>query len=91
MTAPLVVLAALTVLGGALNLPHVATLHHWLEPVTRQAALIAGVTEAPPGLEYGLMGLAVVIAVAGIGLAVRLLKPAELLTPDKAPAEKRFA
>jgi NADH-quinone oxidoreductase subunit L len=91
MTAPLVALAALTVLGGALNLPHVATLHHWLEPVTRQAARIAGVTEAPPGLEYGLMGLAVVIAVAGIALAVRLLKPAELLTPGRAPVEKGFA
>jgi NADH-quinone oxidoreductase subunit L len=37
------------------------------------------------------MGLAVVIAVAGIFLAVQLLKPAELLTPDNSPAEKGFA
>lgn len=31
MTVPLVILAVLSVIGGALNLPHVETLHHWLE------------------------------------------------------------
>ena len=91
MTGPLVVLAGLTVLGGALNLPHVATLHHWLEPITRRATEIAGALEASTGLEVGLMALAVVIAVTGIVLATRLLKPAELLPADQAPAETGFA
>jgi len=91
MTAPLVALAVLALLGGALNLPHVATLHHWLEPVTRRATEIAGALEASTGLELGLMALAVVIAVTGIVLATRLLKPAELLPADQAPTEAGFA
>jgi NADH-quinone oxidoreductase subunit L len=91
MTGPLVALAVLTVLGGALNLPHVATLHHWLEPVTRRASEIAGALEASTGLEVGLMALAVAVAATGIWLATRLLKPAELLPADQAPAETGFA
>jgi len=91
MTAPLVALAVLTVLGGVINLPHVATLHRWLEPVTRRAVDFAGAPEASAGLEYGLMGLAVVIAALGIGLAARLLRPADLKPADQAPAEAGFA
>ncbi|TFG88331.1 MAG: NADH-quinone oxidoreductase subunit L, partial [Gemmatimonadales bacterium] len=91
MTGPLVALAVLTVLGGALNLPHVATLHHWLEPITRRATEIAGTIEASTGLEVGLMALAVAIAATGIWLATRLLRPAELLPADQAPAETGFA
>ena len=91
MTAPLVALAALTVLGGAINLPHVATLHRWLEPVTRQATDIAGAVETSAGLEFGLMGLAVVIAAVGIVLALRLLPPALLKPADQSPAETGFA
>ncbi|MEN4042012.1 MAG: NADH-quinone oxidoreductase subunit L [Anaerolineaceae bacterium] len=33
MTTPLILLAILSVVGGALNLPTVYTLEHWLEPV----------------------------------------------------------
>jgi len=91
MTGPLVALAVLTVLGGALNLPHVATLHHWLEPVTRRATAIAGALEPSTGLELGLMVLAVAVAATGIWLATRLLKPAELLPAERAPAETGFA
>ena len=91
MTGPLVALAVLTVLGGALNLPHVATLHHWLEPITRRATEIAGALEFSTGLELGLMALAVAIAATGIWLATRLLKPAELLPAEQAPAETGFA
>jgi len=91
MTAPLVALAVLTVLGGALNLPQVGSLHRWLEPVTRAAAAIAPAGEASTGLEFGLMGLAVVIAAGGILLATRLLDPAKLLPADRAPAEQGFA
>jgi NADH-quinone oxidoreductase subunit L len=91
MTAPLVVLAVLTLLGGALNLPHIATLHRWLEPITRRASQLTGTLEASTGLEVGLMVLAVAIAGTGIVLAVRLLKPAALLPADQAPAETGFA
>jgi NADH-quinone oxidoreductase subunit L len=91
MTAPLIALAVLTVLGGALNLPHVGSLHHWLEPVTRGAAVIAATGEASTGLELALMGVAVVIAAGGVFLATRLLDPAKLLPAAKAPAETGFA
>jgi NADH-quinone oxidoreductase subunit L len=91
MTAPLVALAALTVVGGALNLPHIGTLHRWLEPVTRSAAAIAATGEAATGLELGLMGLAVLIAAGGMLLAARLLRPEALVPADRAPAETGFA
>ncbi len=91
MTGPLVALAVLTVLGGALNLPHLGTLHRWLEPVTRDASVIAATGEASTGLEVGLMGLAVAIAAGGIFLATRLLHPEALLPADRAPAETGFA
>jgi NADH-quinone oxidoreductase subunit L len=38
VTAPLVVLAVLSVLGGILNLPGIATLEHWLEGTLEGAA-----------------------------------------------------
>jgi len=91
MTVPLVALAVLTVLGGALNLPHVGSLHRWLEPVTRSASVIAATGEASTGLEVELMGLAVLIAAGGIFLATRLLHPEALLPADRAPAETGFA
>jgi len=91
MTAPLVALAVLTVLGGAINLPHVASLHRWLEPLTASSAAIAGAPEASTGLELGLMALAVAIAVGGMVLATRLLHPEALLPADRAPAERGFA
>jgi NADH-quinone oxidoreductase subunit L len=36
ITVPLIVLAVLSVLGGALNLPGIYTLEHWLEPTLEQ-------------------------------------------------------
>ncbi|KAB8140966.1 NADH-quinone oxidoreductase subunit L [Chloroflexia bacterium SDU3-3] len=38
MTTPLIILAVLTVLGGAINMPGLAPLHHYLEPVLGEAA-----------------------------------------------------
>ncbi|HTT67078.1 MAG TPA: proton-conducting transporter membrane subunit, partial [Gemmatimonadales bacterium] len=91
MTWPLVVLAGLTVLGGALNLPHVGTLHRWLEPVTeRSAALLPNLAPAT-GVEIGLMVLAALIGVGGIWLATRILRPEALVPPERAPAETGFA
>ena len=73
MTAPMVVLAALTVLGGLLNLPFQSLewLTRWLEPT------FAGVAE-PEGGSFAagaaLAALASGVSVVGIGLAFRLYR-----------------
>ena len=100
MAAPLVVLAVLSFAGGWLNIPPlfgelglqpVAALHHWLEPVVAgpEAALGAGRAEITHAVEYRLVGLAVLVAVGGIALAVARLKPARLLPAAQSPAEER--
>jgi NADH-quinone oxidoreductase subunit L len=95
MTAPLVALAVLTVIGGAINLPDIlpwaGRLHHWLEPVTARAVGYAGEPELSHAAEYALIGLAVVVAAVGIWLAWTRLHPEQLVTPDRAPAETGFA
>jgi NADH-quinone oxidoreductase subunit L len=71
MTVPLIVLAGLSVLGGALNWPKLlgggAGLEHWLDPMW---AVKAGETgehaESAAGLEFGLMAFAAVIALAAL-------------------------
>ena len=92
MTVPLVVLALLTVLGGALNLPGwffggSQWLHHWLAPVTAGAAGFLPELHLDHDTERLPLMLAVVIAVAGIGAAVRLLRPQDLVAARLAPAE----
>ncbi|HXY19062.1 MAG TPA: NADH-quinone oxidoreductase subunit L [Gemmatimonadales bacterium] len=91
MTWPLVALAGLTVLGGVLNLPHVATLHRWLEPLTERSAAFLPALAPSTGVEVALMVLAALIGVGGIWLATRILKPGSLVTPERAPAETGFA
>ena len=99
MTGPLVVLAALALVGGWLNLPDFARflgptggLEHWLDPVVGAATqrVVAGAPETSPGLEYGLVGLAVAIAVGGIVLAWARLDPARLVPKREAPPETGF-
>ena len=98
MTGPLVVLAILAAFGGWLNLPElipigrVGLLDHWLEPVVGESTrfVVAGAPEASPGLEYGLIALAVLIAVAGITTAIIKLKPATLVPKREAPQEEGF-
>jgi NADH-quinone oxidoreductase subunit L len=58
---PLVVLAILSVLGGALNMPGVYTLEHWLE----HSVLISVHGE----FELLLAGIALLVAVVGLALA----------------------
>jgi NADH-quinone oxidoreductase subunit L len=91
MTWPLVVLAGLTVLGGALNLPHVGTLHRWLEPLTERSAAFLPALAPSTGTEIGLMALAALIGAGGIWLAVRGLRPEALVPPERAPRETGFA
>ena len=71
MTVPLIVLAALSVVGGAiLGFPHRHLLAAWLEPIF---ADIHGVPEAQyeisPKVEYGLMLVSTAIAALGAWLA----------------------
>ena len=91
MTAPLLVLGALTLLGGALNVPRLfgggARLEHWLEPVTGAAALLRPPAELAAGTEWALVGGAVLVAALGIFAAFRWLKPETLVPARLAPAE----
>ena len=98
MTAPLLVLGALSLLGGWMNVPAllsflgpVGTLEHWLEPVVGEAtARVAGgeAVHLAHDTELMLVGLAVVVAVAGIVFALVRLKPAKLV-PKAAAAEEQ--
>lgn len=76
MTVPVMVLAALTVAGGWLNLPNIVPIgktglmEHWLEPVTgASAARLAGTDHLPLMTEQLLLGVAVVTAIIGIVFA----------------------
>jgi NADH-quinone oxidoreductase subunit L len=84
MLVPLVVLAGLSIIGGALQLPFSSNLHfldRWLAPVVEESqANIAGTWASDN--KYLLLLLAVVIAFVGIGAAVavylkRVIKPIE--------------
>jgi NADH-quinone oxidoreductase subunit L len=90
MTAPLVVLGLLTVLGGALSIPSQfgggARLEHWLAPVTDAAR--TPVAEASSATEWALVVAAVVVAALGMVGAFRLLKPQALVPARLAPPER---
>jgi NADH-quinone oxidoreductase subunit L len=96
MTAPLVVLGILSVVGGWLNVPAflpvgpVGLLEHWLEPVVgdSQLRVTHGVApHVPHSVEYALVGAAVAIALVGIAIAVVRLKPAQLVPKAQSPEE----
>ncbi|HXE84662.1 MAG TPA: NADH-quinone oxidoreductase subunit L [Gemmatimonadales bacterium] len=94
MTGPLVVLGMLSVAGGLLNIPELykggAWLHHWLEPVTAPGAALLPETHLSHGTEWALVGVAVVVALAGIAGAWRLLKPESLVPAPQSPEERGF-
>jgi NADH-quinone oxidoreductase subunit L len=76
MTMPLIVLAALSVIGGLVNTPFRLTLEHFLEPVFETVTL----QHPPEGLPMFLLlaGLSVLAALAGIGAAfVTYRQPAD--------------
>ncbi len=81
MTGPVVVLGALTLIGGWLNLPKlipagpVGLLEHWLDPVTGESARrLAGSTELSHQTELILIAVAVGTAVLGMSLAFALYR-----------------
>ena len=74
MTVPLSILAVLSAVGGFVGIPAALTggrdlnvFHHWLAPAVAVAE--AGAEEHTVALEIGLMGLALAIALTGIGFA----------------------
>ena len=83
MTAPVLVLGALTVFGGWLNLPAllplgpVGLLEQWLEPVTgKSATRLAGAGHLDHSTETTLVAVATIVAVVGIVFALlRYRKP----------------
>ncbi|MDA0193113.1 MAG: NADH-quinone oxidoreductase subunit L [Actinobacteria bacterium] len=71
MLIPLVVLAGLSVVGGAMQLPFSSKLHfleHWLAPVVHDAEADIKKTWAYDN-KYILLGVAVIVAFAGIAAA----------------------
>ena len=100
MTGPIVILGILSLVGGWLNLPAIASflgpsggLDKWLNPVVGSATLAMAngtVVEASHGTELALIGTAVVIAIGGIVIALLALKPESLVTKDESPAEHGF-
>jgi len=61
MTIPLIILAGLSVIGGALNLPGVHTLEHWLSHTLGEGE--------PAEFVWLVAGLSLILALAGLGLA----------------------
>ena len=102
MTGPLVVLGFLAMFGGWLNLPEVVTdiiplgprelLAQWLDPVVGSATarITAGAGHVPAQTEEVLIGVAVLIAVAGIVFAMARLKPNRIPAKRDAVAEYGF-
>ncbi len=101
MTGPLIVLGALSVLGGFLNVPEIlhnlpgpeGAMHHWLEPVVGEASLnlVGGVEpHVEHNTEFMLILLAIAIALTGILFAFVRLKPAKLVPKVQAPVERGF-
>lgn len=70
MTVPLIVLATLATVGGLLGIPGYNWLDGYLAPVIPHAN---GVAESP-SMEYALMGIAIIGALIGIGVAYYLYR-----------------
>jgi NADH-quinone oxidoreductase subunit L len=79
MLGPLVVLAGLSIVGGALNLPGVLTLEHWLEPVLEENIH-----------ELHLAGwIQITLAAAtSVGAILGILAAREIYLRHRVPAEK---
>jgi NADH-quinone oxidoreductase subunit L len=80
MTVPLVILAVLAVIGGALNLPGLQTLEHWLEPVV-------GVGDAP-AFSIAVAGFFALLAVGALALAWAMYRNAFATAKAADPLEK---
>jgi len=92
MLFPLVVLAVLSVLGGALQLPFSKSLHfleHWLEPVIEGSERSISGTWAYEN-KYLLLVVAIVVAATGIGLALLTYAKGRLKVIEPAILERAW-
>ncbi len=94
MTGPLVVLGVLSVIGGAINLPaflgegSAEGLDRWLEPVTAPAqALMPALVMPHGGTEVMLLGGAIVVALLGLTLGLRVTMASPIPLPGQAAPE----
>ncbi|MEO8379171.1 MAG: NADH-quinone oxidoreductase subunit L [Acidobacteriota bacterium] len=84
MTAPLWILAGLSLVGGLLNVPHVlhvpgaGWLAHWLDPIYLEVVGTHRVMEVEPSTEFLVAGISTVIALAGWFIARGLYKDRQL-------------
>lgn len=82
MTVPLIVLAILSVIGGAIGIPGFSWLNHYLEPVLPGLAVAE---EHSFGFqEYGVMLISIVLAFAGLTVAyIKYVKKSAVPADDK--------
>jgi NADH-quinone oxidoreductase subunit L len=95
MTGPLVVLGALSLVGGVINLPHFvgghAALERWLEPVTEPSQKFMRLVMPSGSTEYFLVGAAVAIGVLGLWLGFRSTLARPIRTARQAAPDTGFA
>ncbi|HKO16902.1 MAG TPA: NADH-quinone oxidoreductase subunit L, partial [Gemmatimonadaceae bacterium] len=100
MTGPLLILGVLSAAGGWLNLPALLPLgttgglEHWLDPVVGASQLRVThgtAAEVSTSTEAALIGVAIIIAIAGIALAAWRLNPGRLVPKRDARPEEGFA
>jgi NADH-quinone oxidoreductase subunit L len=92
MLIPLVVLAVLSVVGGAMQLPFSKDLHfleHWLEPVVEEAERSISGTWAYDN-KYVLLLAAIVVAAAGIALSLAVYAKRRLPTIEPKALENAW-
>ena len=80
MTVPLIVLAGLSIVGGALNLPGLHTLTDWLEHTLHHAHVTA--------FNFQVAGLSILFALAAIGLSFVLYGRSPLTKGQPDPLRK---
>jgi NADH-quinone oxidoreductase subunit L len=95
MTGPLVVLGALSLVGGVVNLPAfvggTSWLERWLAPVTQTARMtMAAIPEATGANEVLLVGLAITAALVGLAGGWWMTVRSPIATPERSPAERGF-
>ena len=87
MTVPLIILAALSAVGGFIGIPHVIGEHlnliaHWLEPVIPEVSGAHRFIHVPPGVEWSVMLASTVLAALGLWVAYRLYYRRELAADE---------
>jgi NADH-quinone oxidoreductase subunit L len=86
MTIPLVVLAILAIVGGAINFPHIFGGNAWLSQWLTGAGVAQHHLELSHSTEYALMAVSVVAAVVALLIAyTKYVKKVDVPVADEAP------